>query len=107
MKRTLTAADKGLRAPDSVRLLLKQKYIQMCVQSCLQQLTGSRRGSRGKSKHFIGNKCNVKKIGFQPHELPRAFTLMYYLCSIYILFRIVLNAKSDTTAQKQSICNEE
>lgn len=36
MRRTLTAADKGLRAPDSVRLLLKQKYIQICVQSCLQ-----------------------------------------------------------------------
>lgn len=48
-----------------------------------------------------------KKIGFQPDELPRAFTLMYYLFTIYILFRIVLNAKSDTTAQKQSICNEE
>lgn len=47
-----------------------------------------------------------KKIGFQPDELPRAFTLMY-LFTIYILFRIVLNAKSDKTAQKQSICNEE
>lgn len=33
IKRSLTAADNGLRAPDSVRLLLKQKYIQMCVQS--------------------------------------------------------------------------
>lgn len=48
-----------------------------------------------------------KKIGFQTDELPRAFTLMYYLFTIYILFRIVLNAKSDKTAQKQSICNEE
>lgn len=106
MKRTLTAADKGLRAPDCNW----SRNIFKCVcTACLQQLTGSRRGSRGKSKHFIGYKCNVKKLGFSLMNCPVPshwciiYLLFTFFSGLYLMLKVIRQHKNKVFVMKNNV----